>query len=441
MRKNNSGIYLFLVLIFLISGNIKSQTTSDTLSFQEILAIALENNFQLKVLSNDAKIAQNNNTAGNAGFLPTLDVGASDNKTIVNSEQTFYDGRTRSATGANNNSFNAFAELNWTVFDGLKMWATDQQLDELENIGRMNLQLQIELTYLDLATKYYRLVQEQKLLDVFRSTLEVSRARLALAEKKFSLGAASEVDVNQARIDKSNDSTQLIRQEVLIRNLTADINVVAGRSPEVLFAAGKDISLDGQVDYQEMYTAMMKQNFSILLAKSQARVKYQEIREQRADMMPELSVYANYSYSKSKSETGLLQTSTSDGPAFGFNLSYNLFNGFNSRRELQNSRIEYNSAETQTNEVINGMHADLFKTYNTYVGAAQEVAIESTNVVDAEKNLRIAIKLYQSGTINEIEFRDIQLKSLEAENRLLVAEYLKKMAGLNLKQISGMLEF
>jgi outer membrane protein TolC len=441
MRKYLSLTGVFFAFMLFLAGAAKAQPDNDTLSFRHIFAIALENNFQLRILANDAEIAENNNTAGNAGFLPSLDVGATDNKTIVNSEQTFYDGRTRSANGANNNSFSAFAELNWTVFDGMKMWAASKRLDELENMGRMNLQLQVELTYLELAAQYYRLVQEQKLLEVFRSTLEVSRARLSLAEKKFMLGAASEVDVNQARIDKSNDSAQYIRQEVLLRNLAADINVLAGRSPEISFAAGKDIALEGEMDYQEMYSAMMTQNYSILLVKSEARVKFQEIREKRAEMMPSLSVYANYAYSNVKSETGLLETSTTDGPAFGFNLSYNLFNGFNSRREMQNSRIDYNSAEMRTDEVINAMHADLYKTYNTYIGASQEVSLENANVVNAAENLKIAIELYRSGAINEIEFRDIQLKALEAENRLLAAEYIKKLAGLSLKQISGMLEF
>jgi outer membrane protein TolC len=268
----------------------------------------------------------------------------------------------------------------------------------------------------------------------------VSRARLVLAEKKFSLGAASAVDLNQARIDKSTDSTLFIRQGVLISNLKADINEVAGRSPEINFAAGSAILPEVGVDYQQMYAAMVEQNYEVLLVKSETRVKYQEIREKRAALMPSLSLYANYSYNNLRSETGLLETSTSNGPAFGFSFNYNLFNGFNSRRELQNSKIEYQSAEVRTNEVSNAMHADLYKTFNTYNGALQEVAIESINLQNANENLQIAIQLYRSGAINEIEFRDIQRKAIEAENRLLGAEYIMKMAGLNMRQISGMLK-
>ncbi len=439
----NFKIYssLLLLLFFCFEGNLKSQTSNDTLLFQDIFAIALQHNFQLIILANDAGIAQNNNSLGNAGFLPSLDVGVSNNTSIVDSKQEFYDGRTKDATGAKNNNFGALAELNWTVFDGMKMWAAQQRLEELENIGRMNLQLEIELTYLDLASFYYQLVQEQKLLEVIKSTMEVSRARLALAEKKFKIGAASEVDLNQAKIDMSTDSTSFIRQQVQVKNLVADINMLAGRSPEMVWAAGKEIIFEGDINYQDMYAKMIEQNYSILLVKAQASVKYQEIRERRAALIPSLSLYANYQYNNLSSETGLLQTNTSHGPAFGFNFNYTLFDGFNNKRELQNSKVEYSSAQTQASEVLSNMHTQLYKTYNVYNGAAQEVALEKTNLTNADKNLSIAIELYRSGEINEIDFRDIQRKALEAENRLLAAEYLLKMAGLNLRQISGNLKF
>ena len=70
-----------------------------------------------------------------------------------------------------------------------------------------------------------------------------------------------------------------------------------------------------------------------------------------------------------------------------------------------------------------------------------EFALEKANSNNADKNLKIAIELYRLGAIREIDFRDIQRKALEAENRLLVAEYTLKIAGFNLRQISGMLRF
>jgi outer membrane protein TolC len=284
-------------------------------------------------------------------------------------------------------------------------------------------------------------VQEQKLLQVLEYTLEVSRARLSLAEKKFSLGAASEVDLNQARIDMSTDSTLFIKQDVLIKNLVADINTMAGRSPEIRFAAEYDILPGSEVDYAAMLSTMQSQNYTLLLMRADVQLKYQDIRQKRAELMPALNLFTNYSYSTSRSETGIVETSTVSGPAFGFNLNYTLFDGLNNRRELLNSKIEHQSAQVRVDETVNALHNELFKMHNIYAGAEKQVILETKNLENAGKNLTIAIELYKSGAINEIEFRDIQRKALEAENRLLVAEYTTRIAELNLKQISGTLQF
>ena len=442
MKMRHSLFTAILVLMFAgFNLNGKSQTTSDTISFQEILSIALANNFQLTVLNNEVEIVQNNNTAGAAGLLPTVGISATNNNSVTNSRQTFYDGRVREATHAFNNSFNALASLNWTVFEGRKLMAEKYKLEELENIGIINLQYQTELLSLNLATLYYQLVQEQKLLQVLRYTLEVSRARLVLAEKKFSLGAASEVDLNQARIDWSTDSTSLIRQDVMIKNLVADINALAGRSPEIKFSAVHDIFLREKANYNSLLDSMLAQNYSLLLMRADVQVKFLNIRQKRAATMPALSLFTNYQYNTSRSETGIVETSTQTGPAFGFNLNYTLFDGLNNRREIANSKLEHQSAQVRVDETINALHTGLYKMFNTYTGAEKQVTLEQKNLENARKNLSIAIELYKSGAINEIEFRDIQRKALEAENRLLVAEYTTKIAELSLRQISGTLRF
>ena len=442
MKKwRNSFPWFFLLVVAGFSLQGKAQVLPDTVSFQEILAIALENNFNLIVLSNEAEIAGNNNTAGAAGMLPRIDVSATNNNSIVNSHQQFYDGRVREANDALNKSFSTLASLNWTVFNGMKIMATKGRLEELENIGMLNLQREIELTSLELATLYYQLVQEQKLLQVLKYTLEVSRARLTLAEKKFTLGAASEVDLNQARIDLSTDSTLYIKQDVLLKNLAADINALAGRAPEIQFAAEHDIFTGTGVNYADMLASMQSQNYTVLLMKSDIHLKFLDIRQKRAELMPALSIFTNYSYTTSRSETGLLETSTQTGPAFGVNLNYTLFDGLNNRRELKNSKIDHQSAQIRADETVNGLHADLYKMFNIYTGAEHQVNLEARNLENAGKNLTIAIELYKSGAINEIEFRDIQRKALEAENRLLIAEYTTKIAELSLKQISGSLKF
>ncbi len=428
-----------LLIIFFAGLEIPGMAQLDTVQFSEILSEAMENNFGVRIARNSALVAGNNNTPGNAGFLPVLNLTGSDGKSNSNTKLVFSDPSRAPVerNGAGSSSVNALAELDWTVFDGLRMFATRQKLAELENQGQLSVRMQMETLYVGLAALYYQLSQQEKLRQVLVSSMNISRARLSLAEKKFQVGAASELDLNQAKVDYSSDSTLLIDQTLVIRNLLADINAFAGRSPEIIFAAGHDFDLNYSMQYNPLKEKLQAQNSDLLLARSQMDVYYQQIREARSNFFPRFTVYGNYNYVKSQSDVGVLTTNQSKGYGYGFRFSYNLFDGMNKRRELENAKIEYNSSELNSQQVLIQSEAGLLKSYNGYQSALQEISLERENLQTTRKNLKIAVEKYRLGAINEIDFRNIQQNALESEGRLLTAEYLAKIAEISMLQLSG----
>ena len=117
-----------------------------------------------------------------------------------------------------------------------------------------------------------------------------------------------------------------------------------------------------------------------------------------------------------------------------------MFNGLNNKRQYQINRINYENAQVLSDEVQNSIQTDLLKSYNNYISSLQVLNIEKTNITDAKQNLKLAVELYRLGQISEIDFRIVQQKTLEAENRLLLAEYQLKMAELNVLKLSGQLK-
>ncbi|MDZ7604473.1 MAG: TolC family protein [Cyclobacteriaceae bacterium] len=100
----------------------------DTLQLSTAIQIGLENNFDIKISEGQKEISVNNNTYGNAGFLPTMDAAASQRYTIENTSLTFFNGSEQSRDGAKSNTFAASALVNWTLFDGTTMFYTKDRL-------------------------------------------------------------------------------------------------------------------------------------------------------------------------------------------------------------------------------------------------------------------------------------------------------------------------
>ncbi len=413
----------------------------DTVSFSQLITIAMENNFGIKITKSNTEISRLNNTYGNSGFLPVLGISALNNNSFTDNKTGNADGTESSRDGVKTNLTDAMIQLNWTLFDGTKMFVTKTRLTELENQGMIALQVETEKVYVQLASVYYALVQQQKLEEVLRFTLGISRFRLALAEKKFRLGAASEIDRIQASLDYSKDSSLLLNQETEMVNLKATINQIIGRLPNTEFAAGKEIELNSGLAYGELEAMLLEQNKSLLLAKSNLRIKDLELKETRSNFLPVIALYSDYEYFHTDNSAGAIKYNQSIGPTIGFKLGYNIFNGFNDTRKRQIGKIEYQTAQLEFESEINSIKTYLYQNYNEYSSALKKIELESENLENARKNLHFAIELYKQGSIDEIDFREIQRKEFDAESRLLYAQYYAKIAEIQLLQISGSLDY
>ncbi len=439
MKRIISSSFLFLLFLKIPVG--LNAQTNDTVQFIDLLTIAMQNNYGILITKSNTEISKLNNTLGNAGFLPVVGASAANNYSTTDNKTTYFDGTDDINNGVRNNMIDALVQLNWTLFDGSKMFVTKSRLSELEKFGNIQLQLETENVYIQLASNYYALVQEQKLAEVLKYTLGISRFRLDLAEKKFRLGAASEIDRIQASLDLSNDSSMLLKEETRIVNLKADINRIIGRLPEVQFTVDTEMEMAPELNYSELEKSLTEQNKSLLLAKSNVQIKELALKENRSNFLPTLSLYADYEYYHSHYSSGSLELSQNFGPNIGLRLSYNIFNGFNDNRKRQIGKVEYQSAQLEEESEMNNIKSDLYQNYNDYSSDLKQIKLESENLVNARKNLQFAIELYKLGSINEIDFREIQRKEFDAENRLLFAQYYAKIAEIQLLQISGGLKF
>ena len=143
------------LLVTAVAGlyHVKAQ---DTLELATAIQIGLENNFNIKISDGQRQIASNNNTYGNAGFLPTLDVSAARRYSRENTANIFINGQEQSVDGANSNNLTAGAVLNWTLFDGVTMFHTKSRLEELQKQGIAMNESVIQIRLLELESNFTR---------------------------------------------------------------------------------------------------------------------------------------------------------------------------------------------------------------------------------------------------------------------------------------------
>src|SRR5690606_15739660 len=160
MRLIVSG-FLILMGGCILSFSAKAQ---EVLRLEDAIAIALNNNYAIKLVANDKAIAENNVSYGNAGMLPTITADASAAMSIQNTRQTLLSGEVREMNNARNRNSSYGANLRWTIFDGFQMFARYEQLQQLEARSEAQLKAAVLQTVSGVFSTYYELIQQKQLI-------------------------------------------------------------------------------------------------------------------------------------------------------------------------------------------------------------------------------------------------------------------------------------
>ena len=177
----------FFLLLFCIT----KTNAQEVLTLENAVKIALENNYEIKIATNNLTIEKTNVTIGNAGMLPTVSANVVDNNSIQNSSQTRQDGTKTKLDNAKSNSLTYGVGLDWTIFDGMRMFAKLDQLKELQKLGEAQLKLTVITRISDVNAAYYDLVQQQQQLAALDTTIVISKQLLTLSQNRFIIGKAS----------------------------------------------------------------------------------------------------------------------------------------------------------------------------------------------------------------------------------------------------------
>ena len=83
------------------------------------------------------------------------------------------------------------------------------------------------------------------------------------------------------------------------------------------------------------------------------------------------------------------------------------------------------------------LYADINELWQAYENNRRLLSLERQNVVAARQNYDIAYERYLIGDLSGIEMREAQKSLLDAEDRILVAEFNTKLCEISLLQLSG----
>jgi len=391
----------------------------NNLTLSDAINNSLENNFSIKIAKKEISIAENDNSWGKAGMLPTVNIGAIAGGKLENSPLSQAPYNNVNKTG---NSITAFASVDWTIFSGFAIKITKSNLALLEKASQGNSVIVVENAIQATMLAYYKVLLENERLSVLNKVVALSKDRYIYWQTKQEIGSSGSYEALQAKNDYLTDSTNVLMQQMVVNSSKHKLNNLMG--VEVANEYILTDTFNSEVKNYELgnlLAQMTNNNKTLQNQYVNQNLLKNSINLSKSGYYPRLSMSTGYNnLTSSQTPEGYPKTNYDTYDFYAnFTLSFNLYNGGNTKRAIQNARIQEEVGLVRIDEMKHNLSTLLFSQLDLYHAQKQIYMVSEENLKSADLNLTMSEEKYKFGALSSINYRDVQIRYLSiATNRL-----------------------
>ena len=433
---------LFLLLLLTGASAVKAQ--DKVLTLEQAIDVALKNNYDIRLATNTAELSANDYAYANFAFIPRVNASAGTTWNQTATKQEFVNGTKRDTSGIKGNNLTGNVTLSWTLFDGMKMFATRDKLESIRNLGELVIKDQVQNSIANIIGGYYNIVQQKQQLKALAEQMSISEERVKLSDAKFSTGLAPKTDLLQSKVDLNAQKALYIREQTLIEQSKALLNqLMAVPAGAIGYDVMDSIPLNNNLSYAALQEKIANNNTAIKVQQQNINISALTIKERRADYFPVISFNSAYNYNRNTSNAA----SNAFSPRFSRNSVFNygltaaipIFNGFNVKRQVQNARIDFDFQNITLDNIKSQVDLSLNNAFKDYEYYKKQVSLEEETNDLARENAMVALERFKQGVSTILEVKIAQQSLEDSYYRLIQARYNTKLAETELARLNGAL--
>jgi outer membrane protein len=427
-----------MITIFILSFSAKAQ---QSMTVHDAISLSLANNYDILLSRNDSSLAALNFSYRDYAFYPRLNANGGLIYNNNDSKQVLADGSKRERDNIKSSNLSASVSLNWTLFDGMKMFVTRKKLGEFIELGELQIKNQIVTTVAEVMRTYYDIVRQQQQLKAIEELMDLINERLKLAQYKFDIGTGAKPDVLQAQIDLNAQKSAHLAQQTNILKLKEQLNQLLAVSVSTEFTVADTIPINTDLSLDAIQNGVTSVNPVLQITQKNLDIAELTLRERKAERFPIVSFNSAYNFNKNdnKSVVNPFQPLFNQNKGFNYGLTATvpLFNGLNTRRLIRSAQLDIDYQELVYKRDLAQITTSISNAYKDYDLYKRTLQLEEDNIKLVRENLFIAQERYRLGVSTFLELREAQQSLEEANYRLIGARYNTKAAEIELMRLRG----
>ena len=411
---------------------VQAQASPETITFEEAITIALDENTNLRRAINTAQRQDATIRQRQFDFGPNL---------TLNSSTTRQFGRTFSQeegglVNETTDVFNVSANSSVTVFDGFNNIASLRQANHQGEVAEFDVERTRQDVVFTVMEQFIDLSQSKQEVEVLEEDLRVQQQQLEQIQEFVDAGSRPTSDLFQAEADVAQAEQQLLQAErtvelsrtELIQTLQLD---PFGRYDFEAPPIDEQAMVEREYEMDQMLQEAFDRRVDLRAEEANLRASEQGVRIAQSNYWPSLSV--NFGYSSSWSSTAILQDNPDPsffelldsrrGGNLGFSISFPIFDRLQRRTQTAQARADVRQAEYNLQDQQQQVALQVRQAILDYENAKKQVQVAESRLRAAERAREAAEERYNLGSASIVELSQATRDFTDAASEKIQAEF------------------
>lgn len=439
---------ILLILLILISFNLKSQ--SQKLSLSECIDLAIENNENLKNSILEEKISKAlSNEYLSIGFPQiNFDGGIKYNHEVPKSlldisrfmpgvpEGTEQEVQFGQAYDGRVDLFVNQMIFNGSYFVGLSA------AKELVKLSEKMTERNVIDIYESVSKAYYTTLNTKSRVDLVDSNIDRLDALLKQTKSLYENGFVEKLDLDRIQVSFNNLKSEKIKADRLydlsLAVLKFQIGISVDKKIELIEEFNEELVTAFTFDLNE-FDYSKRIEYSIL--QTDKNLKFYELKNNRSQYLPQVYANYNYGYNTSASQSNIFFESDrwKKFGTFGLQVIVPIFDGFLKRSRINQSKFKIEQVENQMLFLERSINLQINQSLAAYQNSKESLKIASENLVLAQDVYFASEKKYAQGVGSNLELIDSNNSLKIAQNQYYNSLYESIISIIDIKKTLGIL--
>lgn len=404
-----------------------------SITIEDAIQIALENNYQLKQAENNLSSSDNSVLSAKADFLPSL--SGSYNGTRRVGQQ--FDQTTVSFENVTTNTMSGNLNSSLTLFNGFSNILNLRRANTNRDIQIQESQRIRENIIFTTASRFLQVVLNEELLRISRENLSVSRQQYERIEALVEVGRSPNVDLlNQAAIVANDEFAVIQRENALQNSITFLMRIMqddSGTEYQLVMPDADELELiPVELNLREMVQTALENRRDLRAQQLLIERNEYDASLARASLMPTINASVGVSGSYNDRFRDIDGTPLSYSDQFfdrnvnrfiGFNIQIPIFDNLNRRTNLQNSQINLRNSRLELDNIRFQITEEVRQAYNDYISIVKELESSEKSLIAAERAYETELQRYEVGASTLIELNQANANFVEAQSNRIQTIY------------------